>query len=106
MTTPDQPANGTRYRLDELERRLGDQAEEIRILRARTHEMANELQRQADHDRRIGELEAQNVDVLSTKFGYLEKRVDAMAKALWTAAGSLLIAAAVFALSVASGQIG
>lgn len=102
----DQPTNGTRYRLDELERRLAEQAEEIRVLRARSHDLANELQKHGDHDRRLTDLEAQNVDVLSTKFGYLEKRVDAMAKALWTAAGSLLIAAAVFALSVASGQIG
>lgn len=99
------PTNGTKYRLEALERRVAEQAEEIRTLRARAHDMANELQRHADHDRRITELEAQNVDVLTTKFGYLEKRVDAMAKALWTAAGSLLLAAAVFALSVASGQI-
>lgn len=94
------------YRLQEIERRLGEQHDTSELIRSRLHEHAQIITVIPDHNRRLLELEAQNIGVLAARFDYFEDRVDTMTKWLVATAGSLLVAAAVFALSVASGQIG
>lgn len=94
------------YRLQEIERRLNEQSGLNEMLRARLHDHSQILSQIPDHDRRLVDLEDQNIGVLAARFDYFEDRVDTMTKWLVATAGSLLVAAAVFALSVASGQIG
>ena len=111
-----EPQNGTRFRLDELTRRVDEyhreQQDTTRQFRERFHAQASEIagvtlacNQIPDIERRVHELEDQNVAVLARDVRWLEQRVDSMARALWTAAGALVIAAVTFALAVASGQI-
>ena len=90
---------------DTLLFRIGELERVVEKIRDRLHHHAEMIQPVPDHARRIRELEARDFAVLSTRVEYLEERVDAMAKALWTAAGALVIAAVTFALAVASGQL-
>ncbi len=113
----ERPNGTTAFRLDELARRIGEFQDECRDrdknVRDRLHTLQGEFAtfslvagQLPDILRRIDELEDQNVAVLARDVRYLEKKVDSMARALWTFAGAVVLAAVTFALSVASGQIG
>ena len=89
-----------------------EQQDTTRQFRERFHAQSSEIagvtlacNQIPDIERRVHELEDQNVAVLARDVRWLEQRVDSMARALWTAAGALVIAAVTFALAVASGQI-
>lgn len=58
-----------------------------------------------DHERRITKLEHFDLAVIVERISNLDKRVDAMTKAMWAVAGSLIVAVITFALSIATGQL-
>lgn len=72
------PENGTKYRLDELERRAGEMSEEVKLVRGRTHELANELQKHQDYDRRLARLEGrtENLNVTELRVENMGASVD------------------------------
>lgn len=122
---PETGPNSYRFRLDDHQRRLDELYRELERARDRIHTLANLCQSLPDYGRRLDDLEALKLEVLSADVKHLERRMDAvaenmvtktemavlarsvstMSKALWTAAGSIVVSALVFALSVASGQI-
>ena len=82
-------------------RRMDDLAAEIKLLRDRYHTLAGKVTPLVEHDRRLGilEEEARDLLVFAEKFRNLEERVGGMTRALWSAAGALVIAAVTFALA-------
>ena len=86
---------------DWIIRRFDEISAELKLLRERSHTLANHVSPVVEHERRIGilEEEARDLLVFAAKFQNLEERVGSMTRALWSAAGALLIAAVTFALA-------
>lgn len=110
---PQVPENAVTWKLNELEKRLDQQAEEIKILRTRSHDMANLVQGYADYGRRLEELEKANPEVILTRLKFLEAALievkdgqKANTRILWTIAVALITATVTTAIAIASGTFG
>lgn len=120
------PNEGVPFRLADHERRLDDLQQELQRARDRIHTLSSLCTSIPDHGRRLTELEELELAVLKADVRHLEKRLDNiaenmatrkdmehlsksvgnMSRAMWAAAGTLLVSTVLFLMTVATGQLG